>query len=1128
MALPRRLKSKMSSENTNIGSWNLNGELSSPYSSETMMQDMVKRGVAVACLQETWAGEYYYESRNKNGKIIGLDPGPEYKPHFRYGLGFYISNQWDENLWSIKTISNRIAIAQFIISKTESRNTYLTLINVYAPTSERTRKNPTETQAFYDQLSKTYKEYKPRSEFVIICGDFNSKIGLKRSNENFIGKYGKGTRNSNGEIMVQFLEEHNAYVTNSSFQHSMRHRTTWSKNCQGTMIYNMIDYIIIPQEHLETMKGLLKDSRSYDGTLFDSDHKLIITKFNLTTLYYLSNYSTKHNKQSSDDTFTPRDTSKLYESSPGITKAQLKPTGIQYQMTLNQEINKNIDPNEEYSPSERYEKLTQAIKSAAMKTLPEKVYLSQKYKTNYRDTELTFLIKEKRWYRKKRNNTRNNKLRKKYTKILWKTINLIKTRIRKLRQDRIEQITEELEQSKGNRRSFEAQRLLKTSKRSKLKLQNDNNEFIYDTQEKLNHIKSHYKSFFNTENANPICPWRMSPQPLDPPITRKDISEVTFKHLRNGRAAGPDQTQGELYKYGNQKLHLEIATIINRMFEINEEISSINHLILIPLNKPNKGFQAKNTRPIQLVNMIRKILSSLVLKEIQEFAEKYVSLTQSGYRPNRSTCDIIWTYRWFMAITEKYQETLYMMGIDLSKAFDCIDRFKLLQILEEGNISTNALRIIQYLISSTHMQCQVGKTKSETFDTTQGIPQGDALSPVLFIIYLEKIMRTFREKHPDMTDEQLITHYADDTDFWAYTKAYNDMAEQDLPQIMADFNMKMNLSKTEKITLSRETVKTLTNKKLGSKLSNDEDLNYKIMKACAAFHSMNKMWLDKTKISLRSKVRMYNVCVKSILLENIAPLAVTETKLEKIAATHRRHLRFLANIFHPRHITNEQLYKITETYDIRVDILNCRWKFFGHTLRSNDIPGKCAMEKYFTRHDSPRYKGMLPTSLPTILHHDLMMIGSSLKNYQDLKTQEELAQNRSAWQDQTRNLIIAARQKWENKRKHQIFKKKYSAKVTLTNKEKRITLLLHKPTSLIFKKRKHTVNLENGINLVYSQWESQGHTKKKQRMNNKKEENKEEEKEDDNKEEEGTIIKKEHLLDEFAVTFDSFGPQDFL
>ena len=871
------------------------------------------------------------------------------------------------------------------------------------------------------------------------------------------------------------------------------------------------------------MKGLLNDSRSYDGTLFDSDHKLIITKFNLTTLYFLSNYHTSNTKQTADDIFKPRDATKLYETSPGVTKSQLKPTGIQYQMALNQEINKIINPKEEYSPNERYEKIVQAIKTAAMKTLPEKEYLSEKHKTNYRDSKLTDLVKEKRLYRKKRNNAKNKKLRKKYTQKLWKTINCLKSRIRKLRQDRIKQITEELEQNKGSRRSFEAQRLLKTSKRNRLKLQNDNREYIYDTEEKLYQVKTHYESFFNTEKASRLSPWRISPQPLTPPIKRDDIAEVTFKYLRNGRAAGPDQTQGELYKYGNQTLHLEIATTINNMFERNEEIININHMILIPLNKPNKGFQAKNTRPIQLVNMIRKILSSLVLKEIQAFAEKYVSLTQSGYRPNRSTGDIIWTYRWFMAITEKYQETMYMMGIDLSKAFDCIDRLKLLEILEEGSISINALRIIQYLISNTHMQCQIGRTKSESFDTTQGIPQGDALSPVLFIIYLEKIMRTFREKHPDMTNEQLITHYADDTDFWTYVKGLNELTEKNLPEIMVNFNMTMNPNKTEKITISKETVKKITNKKLGSKFANDEDLNYKITKACNAFHSLNKLWLDKSMTHLETKIRMYNVCIKSILLENIAPLAVTESKLEKIAATHRRHLRFLANIFHPRHITNEQLYKITGTYDIRTDILNCRWKFFGHILRSPNIPAKHAMEMYFAKHDSPRYKGKLPTSLPTVLHHDLTTIGSSLKNHQDLKAQEELAQNRSAWQDQTRALIRMARQTWENKRKHQIFKKKYSAKVTLTNKEKRITLLLHKPTSLYFRKRKHTVNLENGINLVYSQWESQGHAKKKQRMNIKKEEKEEEaDKKDHN------IIKREHLLDDFAVTFDSFGPQDFL
>ena len=200
-------------------------------------------------------------------------------------MGFYISKEWEENLWSVKSISNRIAVAQFNISNSKSRNCFLTIINVYAPTSIRTSKYPDQTQSFYDEVSKLYKEYKSRSEFVVICGDLNSKIGMKKEHETFIGNFSKGTRNSSGEILAQFLTEHNAYITNSTFQHSMRHRSTWSKKCQGTMIHNMIDYIIIPHEYLSRYKGLLQDSRSYEGGTFDSDHKMVITKFDLSTIY---------------------------------------------------------------------------------------------------------------------------------------------------------------------------------------------------------------------------------------------------------------------------------------------------------------------------------------------------------------------------------------------------------------------------------------------------------------------------------------------------------------------------------------------------------------------------------------------------------------------------------------------------------------------------------------------------------------------------------------------------------------------------------------------------------------------------------------------------------------------------
>mmetsp|Transcript_13196 Transcript_13196/g.24331 ORF Transcript_13196/g.24331 Transcript_13196/m.24331 type:complete len:628 (+) Transcript_13196:361-2244(+) len=626
--------------------------------------------------------------------------------------------------------------------------------------------------------------------------------------------------------------------------------------------------------------------------------------------------------------------------------------------------------------------------------------------------------------------------------------------------------------NKGNKRSFEAQRILKTNKSHTLKLQNDNEEFIQNEEEKVQAITRHYQTFFNSDKFNSITPWRTPPQPLDPPITQKDITHVTYNHLQNGRATGSDKTQGELYKYGSRMMHYHLAIILNTIFEKNEEVKNINELILIPINKPNKkGYSPQNTRPIQLVNMIRKILSSLILKEMQTFAENYVSITQSGYRANRSTCDIIWTYRWFMATTEKYKETFHMMGIDLSKAFDCIDRSILLNILE-GEISDKAIRIIQYLISNTCMKCQVGKSISKSFQTNQGIPQGDALSPVLFIIYLEHIMRVFKAKHPTITEDQLITHYADDTDFWSFEKDANDKIEQLLPETMKDFNMKMNLSKTEKIVINKSTVRHIPNKKLGSIFSNSQDMHYKITKAAKAFHSMNKLWLDKARIGLKTKIRMYNACVKSILMENIAPLAVTYTELERISATHRRHLRFLANIFHPRHITNEHLYQITGTYDIRIDIINCRWKFFGHMLRSQDIPGKQVMEMYFTLKDCPKFKGKLRTSLPTLLHQELTNIGSSLLNINDLKAQEELA--------------------------------------------------------LRIKKRKRTFEMENGIKFVYSEYyKSQGHSSKRRRTQQQLNSQQQQQSLKNEKEQDPRRMMHNSLLGEFAVTL-NIDPQDFL
>ena len=100
----------------------------------------------------------------------------------------------------------------------------------------------------------------------------------------FMGHFGKGTRNGNGYLMANFLAENQLYATNTTLKHHMRHRSTWYGYLTNKQIYNQIDYILIPTYLLRQHKNILKNSRSYDSTVFPSDHKLIITELILRNI----------------------------------------------------------------------------------------------------------------------------------------------------------------------------------------------------------------------------------------------------------------------------------------------------------------------------------------------------------------------------------------------------------------------------------------------------------------------------------------------------------------------------------------------------------------------------------------------------------------------------------------------------------------------------------------------------------------------------------------------------------------------------------------------------------------------------------------------------------------------------
>ena len=141
-----------------------------------------------------------------------------------------------------------------------------------------------------------------------------------------------------------------------------------------------------------------------------------------------------------------------------------------------------------------------------------------------------------------------------------------------------------------------------------------------------------------------------------------------------------------------------------------------------------------------------------------------------GSPPDRSMADVVWTHKWLAANPLKEDVNIKISRIDMTAAFDTIERNQLLNIITKI-VNEDELRIIRFLLSNTKINTGInGTTKTNTFISNVGTPQGDSLSPVLFIVYLEHALKEFRTTlpRPIVKYEKEIPNeiaYTEDVDF---------------------------------------------------------------------------------------------------------------------------------------------------------------------------------------------------------------------------------------------------------------------------------------------------------------------------------------------------------------------------
>ncbi|CAH8459102.1 unnamed protein product [Schistosoma turkestanicum] len=369
---------------------------------------------------------------------------------------------------------------------------------------------------------------------------------------------------------------------------------------------------------------------------------------------------------------------------------------------------------------------------------------------------------------------------------------------------------------------------------------------------------------------------------------------------------------------------------------------------------PKKGDLSKceNYRGITLLSIPGKVFNRVLLNRMKDFVDAQLRDQQAGFRKDRSCTDQIATLRIIVEQSIEWNSPLYINFIDYEKAFDSVDRKTLWRLLRHYGVPEKIVNIIRNSYDGFNCKIVHGGQLTDSFEVKTGVRQGCLLSPFLFLLVIDWIMKTSTSGGKHGINWTVRTQlddldFADDLALLSHTQ--QQMQEKTTSVAAASAAVGLNIHKgkskilrcnttcTNRITLDGDTLEDVnTFTYLGSiideKGGSDADVRARIGKARSAFLQLKNIWNSK-QLSNKTKIRIFNTNVKTVLLYGAETWRTTKAIIQKIQVFINSCLRKILRIRWPDTISNNELWERTSQIPMEEEIRKKRWKWIGHTLR---------------------------------------------------------------------------------------------------------------------------------------------------------------------------------------------------
>jgi len=682
-----------------FGSWNIG---SMTGRSEEVAEVMGRRRIDICCLQETrWKGS--------GTRMIGRDR-VKYKFFWQGGgdgtggAGVLVAEGLVENVVEVKRRSDRIVQVKVVVGKE-----VVNVVSAYAP---QTGRGEDEKEEFWRMMEEVVAVVGD-AERLVIGGDMNAHVGEKADGyEGVHGGVGFGERNEEGVGLLDFACAADLTVANTRFQREERRRPTYESGGNKTVV----DYFLVPSREMARVRNV----KVISGEECVSQHKLLVMDWKVM------------GRRPARRRWRPK--LRLWL----LKKAEMRER-------LRSRLEMAAKARGEGELQENWVALRDAVRGAASEVCGQTRGQARHKETWWWCEEVRDAVERKRaafvrWRKSGMDEDR----------VLYRAAKReARKRVSEAKGRECREWADALRGPDGKRRVFAVARRIARERRDVLGgrcVKNGLGEVVVEEGAVKEVWAKYMGTLLNEENGwdGQVEAAMVEGPEMD--VGMEEVSEA-LDGMKKGKAAGLTGVVAEMLLAGGDDFRGWVAEVCRQVWRQGEIPADWQASVVVPVYKSRGDpLVCGSYRPVKLLEHGMKVMERILERRLRRVVS--VDSMQCGFMPGRSTTEAVFVVR---QLQEKYLEkakSLWFAFVDLEKAYDRVPREVIRWALRRKGVTEELVRAVMALYVGAKSVVRTAVGDSRAFDVGVGLHQGSVLSPLLFVVVMDEVVRAVKVGMP--------------------------------------------------------------------------------------------------------------------------------------------------------------------------------------------------------------------------------------------------------------------------------------------------------------------------------------------------------------------------------------------